>query len=454
MYHLRQLLYRFGALFCLLIMFTACGPTSQVQSTTPVTPTPTATPNPLNAQTCPAAATARPANMPPLTADSTPGVVYLAQQNNSSALARYYAKSATTKTILQIDSGYPVEASISPDGQWVVLIETVQGQLAIQLVRMDGLYLQTLYCAQPGIIIDAALLSPDQHSLAFNEVQSDENTGTLSLLDLATGQIHTEISLTEPGYPESATLLSNSARPPLLTKSSSHGRTIPVNPLPSQHHQIFVPFKWKDNTSLYITGGLRGSPTPPGQLYLLKDISRNATQQQSNVQLIPITSDANNCSDFDVTPDNQRIVCGQKDLDMGASNPVTLRIQPIAGGPSRVIYSNPVGNSLAPRAISNSTLIFILEQPDKATTLWKINTDGNGLTQLADATSTNTDLQFAYASHLPWSIISPDGAFYAVTVTSLGNAPSALLIGQLNGGKPQTAAIQANALTLVGWSQY
>ena len=84
--------------------------------------------------------------------------------------------------------------------------------------------------------------------------------------------------------------------------------------------------------------------------------------------------------------------------------------------------------------------------------LWKINTNGSGLTQLMTAQNTNTGIGFAYSSYLPSSLISRDGTLYAIEVSSMTGNTQSLIFGSLSGGIPRTFASNTNALMLVGWT--
>jgi hypothetical protein len=126
-----------------------------------VTPTATIGQN-VASQTCPAAGSARAAIMPHMTVGNHANVVFLAQQSANTLLQRYDATTGAIQTILQIQAEPSLGTNVSPDGQWVLFEALLQGQSAIQLVRMDGQQLQTLYCAPPQTTVGDLVLSPDQ----------------------------------------------------------------------------------------------------------------------------------------------------------------------------------------------------------------------------------------------------------------------------------------------------
>ena len=444
----------FCTIGCLLLILSACGqPASSRQSSTSsatqTIPSPTSTTGGETGttQTCPTQASARAAVMPAITTGHHATIVYLAQQGDeNSMLQRYDTTTSESQTILETHGNETLRtANISPDGQWILLLSLLQNQSAIQLVRIDGQHLQTLYCAPTQSSIDDALLSPDQRFLVFNQVDQND-ISILYRLDVTTGKLHTELSPLQPHYPGIIGQVQNTNPNSLEAQ--------PINPIPSRHYWIYIPMKWANN-SLYLRGTIRASGAPVQEFAVLRDISKDASQQQSNVQLISMNApDGNTCFDQDVMPDNQRVLCSAYDL-MPPASPTTITLQPIAGGMSHLVYSNPAGGAVMARVLSNSTILFILDKPDSLPALWKIHTDGSGLTQLMAAQNTDTGLGFAYSSYLPWSITSRDGTLYALELFSsmTGNVQS-LIFGPLNGGVPKTFATNTNSLMLAGWTNY
>ena len=64
------------------------------------------------------------------------------------------------------------EAQISADGQWILFTaDDAQGfGTTLQLVRMDGQGLQTLYCSMSGNGVGNIQWSPDQKTVVFVDV--------------------------------------------------------------------------------------------------------------------------------------------------------------------------------------------------------------------------------------------------------------------------------------------
>jgi eukaryotic-like serine/threonine-protein kinase len=88
--------------------------------------------------------------------------------------------------------------------------------------------------------------------------------------------------------------------------------------------------------------------------------------------------------------------------------------------------------------------------------LWKVNTDGTGLTRLTSNAADETTT-FTYTRSLR-STISPDGGSYAVQVTDTSSRSSSLLIGSMNGGEPVAFASlpgktgTRDTLDIAGWT--
>lgn len=461
----------FCALLCLLMMLSACG-TISGNGVSP-TPAPTkivthvaATPTPTtgqaeDTQTCPPAGSARAAVMPSMTVGNHASVVFLALQSARTLLQRYDVTTGATQTILQIQQTNPVlGANISPDGQWALFGALLQGQWAIQLVRMDGQQLQTLYCASQQDTVDSLVLSPDQHYLVFGQLNADETEGSVYLLDMKTGKLQTEVSSLQPNYPvfgqyaAQASSLSSYSSPFSPHMKASEGLQAQLNPLGSKHYPLFFPVKWATNSSVYLLGKLIATPSPPPQLVLLRDITKDVSQQGNNVQPVLVSPETNNCQDVDVTADNRHIMCSVY-TQFGPIGPSSIMLQPATGGALHTIYSNPAGGALNARALSNpSTILFTLSRANEPPALFKINSDGSGLSQVMAGSTKETLLNLA-ASYLPWSNASRDSRLYSLQLYDLATDKQTLVYGHMSGGAPVSFAssTSGNGLNIVGWTK-
>ena len=160
-----RLFVAISSLVFLTLLLAACGGSST--SGGAVTPTPGKTGT---LQTsCPPKGTARAAVLTPLALGNQNTVVYAESQPplfhpTSVTLKRYTISTRTTTDIVTLPNTNIYEAQISADGQWVLLHTNVSNQPAIQLVRIDGQMLQTLYCSAG---LAGMQWSPDNKYVAF-----------------------------------------------------------------------------------------------------------------------------------------------------------------------------------------------------------------------------------------------------------------------------------------------
>jgi eukaryotic-like serine/threonine-protein kinase len=456
------------ALFCLLLLLSACGQLSGNRSAVTPTPAPTATAPTLTTSTSKnSPSCTQSAFVSPLPASTHPTLVYVTQQGDSSLLQRYDVTTGSRQTLLKTQPDEIIQkANISPDGHWIVFLSLFQGQTAIQMIGVNGQQLQTLYCAPAQATIDDALLSPDARTLAFNQ-ETQEGISMLYLLDVATGELRTVLSPLQPNFPDftqatiQTTFLSEHALAS-VNRSTIGNHTIQLlNPLASKQYLIYIPMKWATNTSLYVYGTVGGSGAVVHQLALLLDTRKDVTQQGSNLQSIATTGQNFDCQDEDVTPDNRQLVCSASLITGPTSLPTVIETWSMAGGTRHVVYQGLTRQSISARAISNSTLLFLLIQANGLPALWRINTDGSGKAQLMVAQTHDADLEFAFSSYLPWSISSRDGAYYALSMENITSNTSVLLVGSLNGGQSKTIASStvllqfpgsAALLQIAGWA--
>jgi hypothetical protein len=300
-------------------------------------------------------------------------------------------------------------AQISTDGQWMLFTTLVSDRSALQLVRMDGQGLQTLYCSAPGEQIGAFAWSPDQYSVAFQEGRN------VYLLKGTSGTLHLAV-----------------------TSSSQVG---------------YVLRTWLDNTHLYLSsyGATEMSPLNLSLLY-----SNTDTVQK-------VLTSPTLCGDFDQSFDRTQLFTSECQLAMPQKvGPSSILVQPATGGPEKAIYRTPSYAIDALRMTSSTTLLFVINKTGVGRIdtshngLWKVNTDGTALIRLTSNAADETTL-FTYTRSLR-STISPDGGNYAVQVINASTRISSLLIGSMNGGKPVAFASLSGAtgtvdtLDIVGWT--
>ncbi len=149
---------------------------------------------------CPAPGTGRAAVLPHLTSGKDQNIVYNSNSyvSLSSALKRYDTNTQKTTTILTLAHKNIVFSQVSADGQWILFVSSgaqqSQTPYKIQLVRMDGRYLQTLYCsANAAVSINSIQWSTDRKLIVFDFINS--GTQNVDVLNTTSGKIQTDLSL-------------------------------------------------------------------------------------------------------------------------------------------------------------------------------------------------------------------------------------------------------------------
>lgn len=440
----------------LLIILAACGQTAGTggQTSTPgTTATSTSTPPvrgstpptaattvpmPTTQTSCPAAGTGRAAVMAPLALGQHANLVYTFITNSgntpvSTGLKRYDATTGKAFVVLTEANTIITEAQVSADGQWIMFVAVAHQQAKLQLVRMDGQGLQTLYCtpapdgANPGSQLGHVQWSTDQKHVLFTSFPT--SGGTTYLLTLQSGNVVKEF----------------------------------IGP---QGSVAFFTINWLDNTRAYIRG--LNADAPSFTIYLL-DTSKGPNQHFSNLKLIYDASSGCSCGDFDSSYDGTKAYITSYTTDpnpngpgIGAVHgPSTISVRPATGGTANTVYTSQNMAITSIRAISPSTLLLIVENSGTGADtshngLWKISTNGSGLTQLssdgggvsAGPSSLNSFTQY------PWSNVSRDGSLYALFHSSADGKTLTLYYGSMNGGTPTIIASNSSAtsLAVVGWT--
>jgi hypothetical protein len=302
--------------------------------------------------------------------------------------------------------------------------------------------LQTFYSG-PGSLSDL-LFSPDQHSLAFTEVENDNSNSNaliMDILDLTTGKVHAVMSDQRPGFPRSNQWQQPTAQSstPSFSPPQEQGTD---HPLSGVEWNRLSPLQWVNNKSLFIFLGGMGSPGSVIRLYLLHDVGKDASLQQSNLQYIAGNDDPSyRCDDFAMMPDGQHLVCSNSP-ETGLLTPATIDVRSVTGGKSHTIYRGPVGHVTA-SIISNSTLLITQLDVQRPDALWKINIDGSRLTRLMVAPADDWRIEPSISN----------GSLYALTTFHLGNNNETdLVVGSLSGGTPTTIVkTSSDTLELMGW---
>ncbi len=111
--------------------------------------------------------------MPGRTSGSQQEIVLYSNADGSSTIQAFDVQTRTSSTIINLGGETIRSAQISQDGQWILIVAETNGIQALQLVRVDGQDVQTLYCASAGQKL-VAQWSPDQQQIIFSQISTQE----------------------------------------------------------------------------------------------------------------------------------------------------------------------------------------------------------------------------------------------------------------------------------------
>jgi hypothetical protein len=381
--------------------------------------------------------------MPPLALGVHQNIVYIVnefqgQTPTNGTLKRLDVASGTKTEIVKNANTSISDAQVSADGQWIIFVSVTTKQDKLQMVRMDGQALQTLYCAAPatnGANPASALYnlewSANQQLTAFNSYTGSGSY--LYLLNMRNGTIQTELS-TIAGV-------------------------------------IYTPLTWLDNTRLYVNAP--EVDAPPQALYIL-DTTKGAHQNPNSLQLVfdatYVRKPTNLCWNADSSYNGTSLFTSQCNTTPNPNGPgigsqtgpSSITIQPATGGTLRIIYSTQSMAITAVRSINQNTLLLLVNNNSFVTNidtsqngLWKVNTNGSGLTRLSTSgggVSAGPTMLCQFTQY-PWSNVSRDGSLFAAQQNSANGQTQSLLYGSMNGGTTTTfASISGTQLFIVGWT--
>jgi hypothetical protein len=340
--------------------------------------------------------------MPGITLGNQQEIVSYRNDDDSTTIHEFDVQSKTSSLIASVDGETIHSAQISQDGQWVLIVAQMNSAWALQLVRVDGRDLQTLYCSS-AIQNLSAQWSPNQRQIIFSQISAHETQ--LFLLNPISGSL--QVEYTDAGGD-------------------------------------LEPITWLDNTRVYIGLVTSGLLYKPANLYVL-DISKGANQQQSDLKMVLGVGD--NQWSFDCSLDGKTayatisqeppradalksIISAQPALAIDFTHPIFV---------SHTIYITAV------RVINATTLMILAEDPDhpqsSANGLYTIQTNGSGFKQLTSSLA-EPSWAFNAFSQYTWSNFSRNGAYYV----------DGLSYGSFNGGLLAPYGSQLGGDTLVGWT--
>lgn len=385
---------------------------------------------------CPADGTARAAVMRPVKLGKHPTIVYVYNEvplNTSTAFGHVKLYDVTTgKKSVLVTSGLSIlHAQVSADGQWVLFLSQVDPRgdphhdSMLQLIRIDGQGLQTLYCLPAAKYSRPANIqwSTDQKSVL---ISIDENTltSTVTLLNLATGKLTTELKITDQNY----------------------------------GYDVLT---WLDFTHAYVMRAGRFGPVPPIVLYIL-DTTKNNNPNGSNLKKVLEHSVRFSYLSLDSSFDGKKLFVGYCSL-VSATSPfdTTISVGPATGGTQKTIYHQAISICVHQlRVVTPQTLLMTVESFNSRTNtynnqLWKMKPDGSGRTVLFDLAKNATTYNMNLYTQFPWSNVSRDGSMYTLQTTNQNTTLQTLVFGSLKGGNPtQFAYTSRGSVGIVGWTTW
>ena len=264
----------------LVLLLVACGsfpstggertptPGKTISPERTATSEPTTVPMPATQTSCPPSGVARSAVMPPLVLGSHQSIIYLTYQGginipSPSILQRYDITTGSTTEILRMPNTRITEAQVSADGQWILFVAGSK----LQLIRMDGQALQTLYCASGSTTyINSVQWSPDQRQVMFHGGGKPGGVLALYLLDIVRGVVQLEMANTGPST-------------------------------------FYLPRTWIDTKRVYLVA--EPTPVQVPKLYIL-DTTKGANQHTNNLQFVA-QAQSPYCWDFDSSYDTGKL---------------------------------------------------------------------------------------------------------------------------------------------------
>jgi len=395
---------------CLVFLFAASAPLSPASASSSSA---SLSLSPAISTSCPTPGTARAASMPSMTLGTHPTIVYIVNESTAGTLKRYDVVTGAKVEIVKLANTSINSAQISGNGQWLLFVsgQSINGTslFKLQLVRMDGQYLQTLYC------------STTQNGL--EEVQWSTNRTLIAFVAISNTTEHVDVLNTTNGTVQ--TLYSTA------TSSSVNVRT------------------WLDLHRLYLTN--TQTDQPPNTIYLLDVNHPGILQTVFNGPF----------SDLDSSYNGQYLYLSHCVCGFGNQGPGTISVQPATGGQQQTFYSSSADAIINVRAVLPTVLLFMVDNfalggggtnPDNG--LWKVNTNGTGVTRLTTSKASQSPSLNEF-SQFPWSNVSRDGTKYVLQILTFSSSSIryTLEYGSLQGGSPVVfASITSVQLLTVGWT--
>jgi eukaryotic-like serine/threonine-protein kinase len=407
----RQLFFFFSCLLLLVGLASCSNPTSSAAAvaptSTPANGSKTATnkTSTVANTSCPASGKGRAANMPAIALGNRQEIVSYRNTNSSTTLQEFDVQGKTSSTITSINGETIFTAQISQSGQWVLFVAQKNGVQVLQLVRVDGQDLQTLYCASIGQKLEAQW-SPNQQQIIFSQISKQQ--AQLLLLNTTTGLLQTE-----------------------YTDAQAYGGGL-------------EPLTWLDNSHVYIGLVSSGPLYQPENLYVL-DTSKGANQQQSDLKILVGSGDSP--WNFDCSVDGKTVyyVTSKEPPRADVLESTIFASPALSGSFTNATFTTHNLYITAVRVINATTLMLFAQDPQNKQSsvngLYTVGTNGRGLKRLTSSSDASL-WAFNVSSQYTWSNFSRNGAYYV----------DGLSYGAFSGGPLTSYGSQSHNDTLVGWT--
>ena len=419
---------------CLALLLAACGQSASALTTSAsgafraennTQKQLTTAPMPPTQTSCPANGQGRPAVFAPLALGSHQNLVYTYNATGSASLKRFDTSTGTKTTIVSLTHGATISnAQLSTNGQFILFTVKYAHFAELQMVRLDGQGLQTLYCAEPvnGLpnFIENAVWSPNQQLTVFEEENPGGGPGApvVKLYNLLTGTVQTYI-----------------------TPGTRFG---------------YAPRQWLNNTEVYMTGSYPSLVAAPAGVFIL-NIAKGTNQQNNTIKIADIQGYN---WEMNLSTDGRKLIlsqCADTPDQTDPNAPSIISSQNAAGGVLNPVYISHVFAVTQVRVINSNTLLMVLGGKfggDPQDGLWKINIDGTGLVHLTQNGRLLSD------THTPWANVSRNGKLYAaIGYDYTGNGdtlPYKVLYGSLTGGATTQVALtnSGESAAIAGWTTF
>jgi hypothetical protein len=375
---------------------------------------------------CPSAGQGRAANMPGITLGNRQEIVTYHNAEGTATIQEFDVQNKTSSPIVSMAGETIQSAQLSQDGQWVLFVAETSGVWALQLVRVDGQDVQTLYCA-PASLQLVAQWSPNQRQIIFSQGSTDKTQ--LFLLNPASGALQLEYANTEGGGLE--------------------------------------PITWLDNSHVYVAMVNGGPLYQPDDLFVL-DTSKGANQSQSDLKMLMGIGDDQWSFDCSLDGKTAYFTSSKEPPRADALQSVIYAQPALSGNFTNSIFVSTTLFVTVVRVINATTLMIVSDDPENPQSstngLYTVRTNGSGLKQLVStpaepsswtrpATSGQLDKDLYSSSQQPswifnsfsqytWSNFSRNGEYYV----------DGFSYGSFNGGPLTAYGGQLWEDMLVGWT--